>query len=156
MQMIRLRLFHSASAVMGPRTIDKIGVIGAGQMGVGIAQVAANIAKKSVIILDANQSQLSKGLKFIDVLLQKDVLKGKITDEEKDEAKSRIKTTTNIKEFSDVDLVVEAVSESIGLKLELFQNLDKITPKDAILASNTSSISITKIAAATKRPSQVC
>ncbi|KAJ3086673.1 hypothetical protein HK102_012734 [Quaeritorhiza haematococci] len=136
-------------------SIKKIGVIGAGQMGVGIAHVSAHVAGVPVLLLDANKAQVDKGLKFIDLLLQKDVLKGKITEEEKEQTKSRISTTSDINDFAEVDFVVEAVSENPALKRELFQKLDKITPKSATLATNTSSISITKIAAATQRPEQV-
>ncbi|KAI8906348.1 3-hydroxyacyl-CoA dehydrogenase [Gorgonomyces haynaldii] len=137
------------------RSFHTVGVIGAGQMGIGIALVAALRAKQNVLVLDSNQSQIEKGLKFIDVLLKKDVLKGKITEDESKEALQRIRSTNSIKNFGDVDFVIEAVSENPSLKRELFMNLDQITPKNAILASNTSSISITKIAAATKRPEQV-
>lgn len=88
-------------------------------------------------------------------MLQKDVLKGKITEEERSKHKSLTRTTSDIKDFKDVDFVIEAVSENPNLKRELFMSLDEITPDHAILASNTSSISITKIAAATKRPEKV-
>lgn len=124
-------------------------------MGIGIALVASKVGKKQVLVLDSNPKQAEKGLKFIDVMLQKDVLKGKITEEERTATKSLIKFTTDIKDFSDVDYVVEAVSENPSLKRELFMNLDKICKKDCILATNTSSISITKIASATKRPEKV-
>ncbi|EGF83660.1 hypothetical protein BATDEDRAFT_29410 [Batrachochytrium dendrobatidis JAM81] len=144
-----------ATSVVATKRFDTIGVIGAGQMGMGIAHVAAHIAKKSVILLDSNHKQIEKGVKLLDVLLKKDILKGKITEEECAATKSRISTTTNMKDFAQVDFVIEAVSESPSLKRELFVGLDQITPKHAILASNTSSISITKIAASTKRPEQV-
>ncbi|KAJ1344871.1 hypothetical protein BSLG_000386 [Batrachochytrium salamandrivorans] len=143
------------SSVGAHKSIDTIGVIGAGQMGMGIALVAAHISKKSVLLLDSSPKQIEKGLKFLDVLLQKDILKGKITEEECAATKSRLRTTTDLKDFSNVDFVIEAVSESPTLKRDLFMSLDQIAPKHAILASNTSSISITKIAAATKRPEQV-
>ncbi|KAI8929604.1 3-hydroxyacyl-CoA dehydrogenase [Entophlyctis helioformis] len=145
----------SAAAARSASDIKTIGVIGAGQMGIGIAHVAAHVAKTQVIVLDSNQQQVEKGLKFIDLLLQKDVLKGKITEEERAQTKSRVRSTSSIKDFGDVDFVIEAVSENPSLKRELFMNLDEITPKHAILASNTSSISITKIAAATSRPEKV-
>nr|KAJ3420596.1 hypothetical protein HK105_005486 [Polyrhizophydium stewartii] len=144
----------SASAALR-RNIESIGVIGAGQMGVGIAHVTAHVSKKPVILLDSNSEQLKKGVELIDLLLQKDVKKGKITDDERAETLSRVSTTTDMSGFSNVDFVIEAVSENPSLKRELFVNLDRITPKHAILASNTSSISITKIAAATTRPEQV-
>ncbi|KAJ3310240.1 hypothetical protein HDV04_005179 [Boothiomyces sp. JEL0838] len=136
------------------RSIQTIGVIGAGQMGVGIAHVSA-LSGKNVLLLDSSPAQLDKGLKFMDLMLQKDVLKGKITEEERSKHKSLTRTTSDIKDFKDVDFVIEAVSENPNLKRELFMSLDEITPDHAILASNTSSISITKIAAATKRPEKV-
>ncbi|KAJ3031159.1 hypothetical protein HDV00_008493 [Rhizophlyctis rosea] len=123
-------------------------------MGAGIAQVAAGVAKLPVLLHDANEKQVDKALKFIDVLLQKDLLKGKITGEEKDEVLGRI-IKSDIASFSEVDFAIEAISENSALKRELLASLDKIIPADAILASNTSSISITKLAAATKRPGKV-
>ncbi|KAI9199491.1 3-hydroxyacyl-CoA dehydrogenase [Polychytrium aggregatum] len=157
----RIRLAPRASLFSAIRhktdlsAVKSIGIIGAGQMGVGIAQVAINVAKKDVLILDSNPAQIERGLKFIDILLQKDVLKGKITEEEMKVAKSRISVTSNIDQFRSVDFAIEAVSENPTLKRELFANLDKILPKHAILASNTSSVPITKIAAATSRPESV-
>ncbi|TPX37574.1 hypothetical protein SmJEL517_g00678 [Synchytrium microbalum] len=135
--------------------IRTIGVIGAGQMGTGIAHVSAHVAKLSVILLDSNPVQVAKGMKLIDLYLEKDVVKGKITTADKDETKSRIKSTSDIRDFSSCDYVIEAVSENPALKRELFLGLDKLTPPHCILASNTSSISITKIAASTQRPTKV-
>ncbi|KAJ3042920.1 hypothetical protein HK097_001862 [Rhizophlyctis rosea] len=137
-----------------PETVKKIGVVGAGQMGAGIAQVAAGVAKLPVLLHDANKAQIDKAFKFIDVLLQKDVLKGKITSEEKDETLGRI-TKSDIADFKDVDFAIEAISENSALKRELLGVLEKALPDTAILASNTSSISITRLAAATKRPEKV-
>ncbi|KAJ3416587.1 hypothetical protein HDV05_000869 [Chytridiales sp. JEL 0842] len=117
-------------------------------MGAGIAQVAAQIAGKNVLLLDSSESQLEKGLKGIAALLEKDVSKGRLTPDQKTETLSKIQPTSDIGAFSDVDFVIEAVSENPALKRELFMNLAKLTPKHAILATNTSSISITKIAAA--------
>lgn len=131
-------------------TIQRIGVIGAGQMGIGIAQVAAHVAKKNVILLDPNAGQLEKGMSLIDKLLQKAVVKGQITPDEKVASVSRIQTTQDIHDFHSVDFVVEAVSENITLKSDLFKKLSQVTPPHAILASNTSSISITRIASAAK------
>ncbi|KAI9106298.1 3-hydroxyacyl-CoA dehydrogenase [Phlyctochytrium arcticum] len=135
--------------------VKKFGVIGAGQMGVGIALVAANVAKLDVVLLDANKAQLERGVKFMDVLLKKDVLKGKISQDEADAARSRIALTTSLSDFSSIDYAVEAVTENLSLKRELFGGLNKVAPAHAILASNTSSISITKIAAASKRADKV-
>ncbi|KAJ3022708.1 UNVERIFIED_CONTAM: hypothetical protein HDU68_008969 [Siphonaria sp. JEL0065] len=135
--------------------IKSIGVIGSGQMGIGIAQVSAQNAKIPVLLLDADEKQLEKGVKFIASNLDKAVSKGKITASDKEETMSRIKTTTDIGDFTNTDFVIEAVSENPSLKRELFLNLDKIAKKNAILSSNTSSISITKIAAATTRADKV-
>ncbi|KAJ3214601.1 hypothetical protein HDU67_001466 [Dinochytrium kinnereticum] len=145
-----LRCISSVSAV------KTVGVVGAGQMGVGIAHVAAHIAKTpNVLLLDSDQRQLEKSVKLIDILLEKDILKGRITKEEKAQTLARIRTTDDINDFSEVDFAIEAVSENPSLKRELFQNLDRITKPHAILATNTSSISITKIAASTNRPEKV-
>ena len=141
--------------MMGTSAIKTIGIIGAGQMGVGIAQVSALTAKKTVVLLDASQPQLQKANDFIKLMLSKQVTKQKITEEEKQDALGRIVTTGNIKDFAQVDFAIEAVSESPTLKRELFANLDKVMPKHAIMSTNTSSISITKIASATKRPESV-
>ncbi|KAJ3240985.1 hypothetical protein HDU81_002154 [Chytriomyces hyalinus] len=135
--------------------IKSIGVIGAGQMGIGIAQVSAQNANTPVLLLDADENQLAKGLASIAGAMNKAIAKGKLTAEIRDATLGRIKTTTNIADFSSADFIIEAVSENPSLKRELFLNLDKIAPKHAILASNTSSISITKIAAATTRPDKV-
>ncbi|RKO89599.1 3-hydroxyacyl-CoA dehydrogenase [Blyttiomyces helicus] len=154
--MSRTAAFHSTpSARTSLGDLKTIGVIGAGQMGVGIAHVAAHVAKIPVILLDAHPRQVEKGLKFINLLLEKDVLKGKITEEEKADTLARITTTSDMGDFKNVDFAIEAVSENPALKRELFQNLDDVAPKHAILATNTSSISITKIAASTQRPEKV-
>jgi len=135
--------------------IKTIGVIGAGQMGAGIAQVASQVAKLNVLILDADAKKLESSLKSIDSLLQKGVAKGKLTEADQKATMSRLSTTSDIKAFSNVDFVVEAVSESLSLKQQLFTQLSSIVPPGAILASNTSSISITKIGASTNRPDKV-
>jgi len=135
--------------------VKSFGVIGAGQMGIGIAQVAAAAARLPVLLMDASESQLQKQIGFMDKILAKDVSKGKLTEDEKKATLARIKPTTKLSDFSEVDFVVEAVSENPDLKNKIFKDLDSITPKHAILATNTSSISITKIASATKRPHQV-
>ncbi|CAI2179267.1 18009_t:CDS:2 [Funneliformis geosporum] len=135
--------------------IKQIGVIGAGQMGFGIALVAAQIAQLPVKVLDSNPKQIEKGLSFVDGLLEKDVVKNRITREKATETKSRITTTTSISEFSSMSFIIEAIPEDVDLKREIFAKLDQITSDDTILATNTSSISITKIAAATKKPDKV-
>ncbi|KAF9157677.1 hypothetical protein DFQ26_008475 [Actinomortierella ambigua] len=130
--------------------VKRVGVLGAGQMGLGIALVAANVSKLPVLILDTNEAQLNKGMKFMDSLLAKDVAKGRLTEEQAAETRARVKTTQKMADFDSVDFAIEAVSENPELKKKLFSQLAEVTPKDAILATNTSSISITKIAAAAK------
>jgi len=133
---------------------EVIGVIGAGTMGNGIAQVAAR-AGYSVIMRDVTQEFLQRGLKAIDKSLQRDVDKQRLSAEEKQSIIGRIKSTTELDALSEASLVVEAVTEDLDVKTELFGALDKITPPEAILASNTSSISITRLGAATSRPDKV-
>ncbi|KAL7748020.1 hypothetical protein RI367_006566 [Sorochytrium milnesiophthora] len=149
-----LRAFTSA-ADSSTHGVRQLGVIGAGQMGNGIACVAANHAKVPVLLVDAKQEQIDKGLKYIEVNLEKDVLKGKMSAEERDAAMGRVTTATDMDAFADVDFAIEAVSENPTLKREIFSTLAKVMSPDSILASNTSSISITKIAAATRRPEKV-
>jgi len=134
--------------------IKKIGVIGAGQMGNGIAQVAAQSGFE-VIMNDIAQEFLDKGMNTITRNLDRSVKKERITEEQKAEVLSRISTSVGMEAFSDADLVVEAAPENIDLKRKIFTALDEITPAHTILASNTSSISITLIASVTKRPEKV-
>jgi 3-hydroxybutyryl-CoA dehydrogenase len=131
--------------------ISTIGVVGAGTMGNGIAQVAAR-AGLSVVLRDVEQRFLDRGMSAVDKSLQRDVDKGRLTAEGKAEVVERIRTTTELEELASADVVVEAVTEDLGVKLQLFRELDRIARPGAILASNTSSISITKLAAATARP----
>jgi 3-hydroxybutyryl-CoA dehydrogenase len=131
-----------------------IGVIGAGTMGNGIAQVAAR-AGYGVVLRDIKDEFLERGMKAVDKSLQRDVDKGRLSEDEKKSIIARIKTTTEIGALKDATLVVEAVTENLDVKLEVFRALDELTGPEAILASNTSSISITKLAAATKRPDKV-
>ena len=134
--------------------IKTIGVIGSGQMGNGIAHVAAQSGYK-VIMQDIDQGRVEAGLKTITSNLDRMLAKEKITREQKDATLANITITTDINEMKNVQLVVEAATENVELKLALFKKLDEITPKETILSSNTSSISITKIASATKRPDKV-
>ena len=134
--------------------IETMGVIGAGQMGSGIAQVAA-VSGLSVVMNDIAQEFVDKGFAAIEGNLSRMVKKEKISAEDKDAIISRIKGSTDVSDMKEVDFVVEAATENEGLKLKLFTELDKICPQQVILSSNTSSISITKIAGATKRPGQV-
>ncbi|KAI8994313.1 3-hydroxybutyryl-CoA dehydrogenase [Gaertneriomyces semiglobifer] len=136
--------------------VRKFAVVGAGQMGVGIAIVAAAKAGLDVTLVDSSQNQLDRAAKFIDVMMKKDVLKGKITEDEAADVRKRIVGNTNLADaVRDIDFVVEAVSENPSLKRDIFKTLDANSPAHAILATNTSSISITKIAASTTRPEKV-
>jgi 3-hydroxybutyryl-CoA dehydrogenase len=134
--------------------IAKLGVVGAGQMGNGIAHVAA-LSGLSVVMNDIEDRFVQKGLETIAKNLQRGVDKGKMTVAEKDAALAKIKGTTKLADLADCDLVVEAAIEKLDVKLELFGKLDGIVKAGAILATNTSSLPITKIAAATKRPDKV-
>lgn len=134
--------------------IKTLGVVGAGQMGSGIAQVAAAYGHR-VIMNDIGKGFVDKGFAAIENSLSRMVKKEKISSQEKDDIISRIKGSTDISDMREVDFVVEAATENEGLKLKLFAALDGICAPDVILSSNTSSISITKIAGATKRPQQV-
>lgn len=132
-----------------------ISVIGAGTMGNGIAHVFAQKGYK-VTLIDISQAQLDKAIATIGKNLDRMVAKETITIEAKEETLKNISTNTSIEEgVKDAALVVEAATENVTLKLQIFQQIDKAAPADCILATNTSSISITKIAAATKRPEKV-
>jgi 3-hydroxybutyryl-CoA dehydrogenase len=134
--------------------IKKIGVVGAGQMGNGIAQVAS-FSGFQVVMSDIADSFVQKGLSTISKNLDRMVEKSKISSQKKEEIMARIKGTVQIKDMADVDFAVEAATENESLKLNIFKELDQTCRKEIILSSNTSSISITKIASATQRPSQV-
>jgi 3-hydroxybutyryl-CoA dehydrogenase len=134
--------------------IKTIGVVGAGQMGNGIVQVASQSGYR-VVMSDIADSFIQKGLSTISKNLARMVEKGKISSQKKDEIVGRIKGTVQLGDMADVDFVVEAATENETLKLNIFKELDRICRKEIILSSNTSSISITKIASATQRPSQV-
>ncbi len=134
--------------------IKAIGVVGAGQMGNGIVQVAAQ-SGLSVIMSDIADSFVQKGLGTISKNLSRMVEKGKMLPQKKEEIMGRIKGTIQVKDMADADFVVEAATENEALKLSIFKELDQVCRKEIILSSNTSSISITKIASATQRPSQV-
>ena len=136
------------------KEIKKIMVIGAGQMGGGIAQVSAQ-AGYDTVQYDINMDLVNKGLKVIENNLERDVSKGKKTKEEKEAVMGRIKPSIKLEDAADCDLVVEAIIENFDIKKNVFMELDRIAPPEAILASNTSSLPITQIAACTKRPEQV-
>lgn len=131
-----------------------VGVVGAGQMGSGIAHVFAQHAYR-VLVYDISETQLDKALKSIELNLERQAKKGVVFDTGIQGILQRITLTRNLNDFSDCDLVVEAASENETLKFDLFRKLDEVVKTEAILASNTSSISITRIAAATKRPDRV-
>jgi 3-hydroxybutyryl-CoA dehydrogenase len=133
---------------------EVIGVVGAGTMGNGIAQVLAR-AGYHVIMRDVKDEFLQRGLAAIEKSLQKDVEKERLAADEKVLIQDRIKATTSLEQVSDASIVIEAVTESLEVKTEIFKTLDQITPRETILASNTSSISITKLAAATSRADKV-
>ena len=134
--------------------IKTIGVVGAGQMGSGIAQVAA-ASGYSVLMNDIKEEFLEKGFSTIEGSLSRMVKKGKLSEEDQKAIMDRIEGTTTIEDMAKADFVVEAATENISLKLQIFQNLDQSCKEGVILATNTSSISITKIAAQTKRPEKV-
>ena len=134
--------------------IKKIMVIGAGQMGGGIAQVAAQ-AGLQVILNDIDMSMIEQRVAFIDKTLTRNVEKGKITAEEQQEILAWLVPSTDLQDAADVDFVVEAATENMALKETIFRKLDEITRPDVILATNTSSLPITEIAAVTSRPESV-
>jgi len=134
--------------------IKKVGVIGCGAMGSGIVQVCAQ-SGYNVVVLEMNEQLLKKGLASIESFLNKGVEKGKMTPEEKNAILKKIQGTVEYREFSTCDLVVEAVQENMEVKQRVFEELDRICPHHAILATNTSSLSIIDIASATRRPEKV-
>jgi len=134
--------------------IKTIGVVGAGSMGSGIAQIAA-AAGYNVIMLDVEEKFITRGQGGIDKFLAKSVEKGKMTADAKSALLGRIKGTTKMADLKDVDYVVEAVFEDIELKKKVFKELDALLKKEVIIATNTSSLSITEIASATGRPEKV-
>ncbi|MBP7339038.1 3-hydroxybutyryl-CoA dehydrogenase [Niveispirillum sp.] len=131
--------------------IEKVGIIGAGQMGSGIAQVSA-VAGLSVAISDINAEQLAKSVAGIAKNLDRQIAKGKLTADEKDAALARIATSTDLSIFNDSDLVIEAATESEDVKRLILKALVPNLSPTAIIATNTSSISITRLAASTDRP----
>jgi len=130
------------------------GVVGAGTMGNGIAQVAAR-AGFQVVMRDVGEEFLARGMKAIDKSLQRDVDKERLSAGEKQAIVERIRTTADLRELRDAFLIVEAVTENLQVKTDVFKALDQIAGAEAILASNTSSISITQLGAVTRRPDKV-
>lgn len=134
--------------------IKTIGVVGAGTMGNGIAQISAQMGA-DVILRDIKDEFVERGIANIDRFLQKGVDKGKATAEQKAEVMGRIKGTTEMGDLADCDFIIEAVIEDLNLKRQVYGELDEITRPEVILGTNTSSMSITEIAAATKKPDKV-
>ncbi|MDA1678594.1 MULTISPECIES: 3-hydroxybutyryl-CoA dehydrogenase [unclassified Bacillus cereus group] len=134
--------------------VQKIVVIGAGQMGSGIAQVCA-MAGYDVKVQDLKQEQLDRGLAIITKNLARQVEKGRMKEEEKEATLNRLTVTLDLDCVKETDLIIEAAVEKMDIKKKIFANLDEIAPEHAILATNTSSLPITEIAAVTKRPEKV-
>ena len=135
-------------------TISKVGVVGCGLMGGGIAQVVAQSGYATTVV-EADQSLLDRGLHAIHRSLDGLVDKGRLAPEQRDAARGRLTGTVRLEDLGDVDLVIEAITENPAIKKETFARLDRVCPPHAILASNTSSCTITELAAATKRSAQV-
>ena len=131
--------------------IQRVGVVGCGLMGSGIAQVSAQSGFPTVV-REVNNELLEKGLKSIEKNLSRLVEKSTITEAQKNEIRARLKGTTSLEDFKQCDLVIEAIIEQLPAKRELFTQLDSICPRSTIFASNTSSLTITELATATKRP----
>jgi 3-hydroxybutyryl-CoA dehydrogenase len=134
--------------------IQRVGVVGAGTMGNGIAHVFAR-AGFNVLLCDVEQRFLDRALETIGKNLEREVSKGKISADDKAAALKRIQTATDYAKLSGYEFVIEAATEKFEVKAEIFRELDRVTAPEAILASNTSSISVTKLAAVTKRPDRV-
>lgn len=143
---------RAAGTILSRRHISTVGVIGAGQMGTGIALVAAKNAAVDVVLHDQSTAAQQKALGFIDKLLAKDVSKQKLEESEAKKIRARVRTVNELADFKHVDLVIEAVAEQLPLKQAIFSQLATICKPDTILASNTSSISLTKIAASAIGP----
>ena len=135
-------------------TVKTVGIVGAGQMGSGIAQVFAQHGF-NVIMQDISDKFIQKGMNSIEKSLDKLVLKEKILASDRDKIVSRVTTTTKVEDLKNAGFIIESATENEKLKLDIFKRLDEITSPDVILSTNTTSISITKIAAATKRPDKV-
>ena len=134
--------------------ISNIGIVGAGTMGSGIAQVAA-LTGYDIVMQDVSDEVTSRGLITIDKSLQRLVDREKITADAKDTAIKTIRTTIDLSDLADCDLVIEAATENMNLKLDLFEEIDKVARPETIIASNTSSLSLTKLASVSNRPDKV-
>jgi len=131
--------------------IQKVGVVGCGLMGSGIAHVSAQ-AGFSTVVREVSAELVEKGLKSIEKNMSRQVEKGTLTEQAKNETRARLKGTTSLEDLKDCDVIVEAIIEQLSMKRELFGALDKLCPPQTIFASNTSSLPIIEIAASTKRP----
>ncbi len=134
--------------------IERVGVVGCGLMGSGIVEAVAKCGY-TVIVREQTPELLNSGMKRLNDSMERAVSKGKLSAEDRDATQARIIGTTDMNAFSDCDLVIEAVIENLDLKRKIFAELDRVTPPGAILASNTSSLAITDMAGATKRPDKV-
>jgi len=134
--------------------IKSVGVVGCGLMGHGIAQVCAQKGGWDVVVVEISSEQLEKGLGKIEKQLARAVEKGKLEQADADEVRGRIKGTEDLSELADCDLVIEAITEDLDLKLELWKELDGIVKDEALFATNTSSLSVAEQAGATSRPAQ--
>lgn len=135
--------------------VRTLGVAGAGQMGSGIAQVALYPGGLDVILCDISEDIVRRGFESISTSMEKMAAKGKLTADQKRDCLRRIKTTSNIEDLESADFVVEAVIENEGIKAELFRKLDKVCGAEVVLATNTSSISVTRIASTTGKPEKI-
>lgn len=135
-------------------SILTVGIVGAGTMGSGVANLAA-MSGFNVILRDVEEKYLQHAIAKIEKFIDRSISKGKMTVEQKEEVMERITVTTDLEDMKEVDIVIEAIIEDLELKKEVFSKLDEIVPENVILATNTSSMSITAIAEATKRPERV-
>jgi len=133
--------------------IKKVGIVGCGLMGHGIAQVVAT-AGYDVVVREVDDAALQKGLGKIEKQLARAVEKGKSTQEDADAIRARLQGSTDYADFADADLIIEAITENLGLKLEMWKELDTIVKPDAIFATNTSSLAVIDQAASTSRPTR--
>lgn len=135
--------------------IKSIGIVGSGQMGTGIAYVFNRQAGKNVIIYDSSKAQLQKSESFISKLIEKEIQKKSVTEEEKERILKRFTYSDNMKSLVESNFIIEAATENFEVKSKIFKQLDEISSKETILASNTSSISITKLASTVNRPDKI-
>lgn len=141
------------SAAIGK--LSKVAILGSGQMGTGIAQVIVHKAKLPVYLYDLNSAALKSGISSIDSRLLKEVERGKLTLDEYRLSLSRIQLISQLEHVTDADIIIEAIKEDSGEKIALFKQLSSLLNQDTVLASNTSSISITKLASVVVNPSRV-